>query len=1717
MLNRHKWHHILVLLGTLCSPVAILAQNRNLTVAVLVNSANTTGYNTSTSNPGEYQMFSERYLKHLQVPYQVIDVSTTSPPADLSSRQLIIAAHRGLQFTTLWRDSIVSAVNEGVGFLNLDSDPAIGTQSHIQTIFGATGSSLGTASTQIVVPAAVQPGGSAAHYVAGLQRSYLQNPGDQVYPFHANQGGVVNTATSTLLTNANGTVVALLGNDALIRTTTYGAGRAVYFGTLTYLNADRFGFVMGVDDLFWRSVVWAARKPFVLRGYPRFWSVRMDHNVDTGWPSRIRQMYDPTLTGNKAPDGTGGPWKVTGSVYTDLLPPGDSGRALLIQDIQTGKIQVSPHSTRSVDFGDIFWNGPAQRALTDSEWLSNVNDIIAWQNGNGGADRIPTMSKWWLGHFYDLSNNLGYDLWNTFGARYIGTTIKPGFQYNFDPLQYGGAERLRVSPFWNYQLPPKPQADSTSDESYSFFFSDDLTISSRAGLPSRTFSLFGSRSLDIVNAGTVDMNFCNSDGSGLAFAESKFQWYTWRLFSSLVPVEVYTHDDKYSLCPDANRRQLIQFVSSFLNSEKAVHIFMQDMSQYTYARNKSNLAGASFNGSQITYTFTGAALDPDGALVPTQVMVFSGDTEGQWQNVAGFTSGLVVSMTPPPAPPTVTAVNPPSGPIAGGTSITISGAGFTSAATVTVGGNSATGVTFIDSSTLRANTPAGPQGPADVSVFTVNGSGTLKGGFTYLGPPGITRLSPTSGSSIGQNVLNLFGISLTPGTQVTFGSTPATNVNVVSTTMLTATIPAGTSGTVANVTVSNGNGSSTLNSAYSYLDPSTILMQDSFNGDSPVIWQPSPLGLAQGWTRVSGANDYSGLGHTQQYGGSAGWANYAVEAKIQLFSLSNYPGGIRGRVSPSTGTGYAVWLYPGSNLLRLYRVTGWNIDSPGLSTIGSAILTFDATQYHTVRIAFQGSTIQVYWDGVLQITATDSTYPAGLVAFDVSNQHIRYEDVLVTGAASSGPFVTSLSISPSSVLLNAMGATQQLQVTATYSDGTSEDVSNNTGTTYTSSNPSIVSVNSTGLVTAQFAGTSTVNATFGAWLATSNVSVNITVPTVTRVSPPQGSTAGGDRVDLYGFNLSTSTTVKIGGNNATVQSALSDGSRMTVLVPAGAAGAADIVVTNSNGTTTSAGGYTYVDPLTILFADSFNLGSLSNWTASPLGLFTNWSAAQDVADYNGGGATQIYAGNPGWTDYAVSARFQLFSNQNYLGGLRGRVNTSTGQCYAAWLYPGSSQIKLFRTGSWSVDAPGLVVLSTANAVNLNPNVFHELKLLFSGTQVSVIYDGATVIQVTDTALSAGAIALDVSNQHIQFDDVFVTSSVPAASLTGITVTPSSFTLAAAGATQQLTVTASYSNGTTQNVTNNSGTIYSTSDASKATVSPTGLVTAVANGTATITATFSSQSATATATVNIAAPTITRVSPPQGSTAGGDRMDLYGLNLNTGTTVKIRGQDASVQSALPDGSRMTVLVPAGAAGSADITVSNGGGTTTLTGGYTYVDPLTILFADNFNLGSLGNWTASPLGLFPNWGAAQDVADYNGGGHTQIYAGNSGWTNYSVETRFQLFSSQNFPGGLRGRVNTSTGQSYALWLYPGSLQVKLLRTGGWSVDSAGLAVLSTATVANMDPNVFHRLKLVFSGTQITVIYDGAAVIQVTDTALSTGAVALDVSNQHIQFDDVFVTQP
>jgi hypothetical protein len=85
--------------------------------------------------------------------------------------------------------------------------------------------------------------------------------------------------------------------------------------------------------------------------------------------------------------------------------------------------------------------------------------------------------------------------------------------------------------------------------------------------------------------------------------------------------------------------------------------------------------------------------------------------------------------------PTISSVSPSSGPVAGGSPVTITGTNFQAGATVTFGGAAGTGVVVSGGgTTIGVTTPAHAVGTVDVNVVNPGGSGgTATLAYTYLG------------------------------------------------------------------------------------------------------------------------------------------------------------------------------------------------------------------------------------------------------------------------------------------------------------------------------------------------------------------------------------------------------------------------------------------------------------------------------------------------------------------------------------------------------------------------------------------------------------------------------------------------------------------------------------------------------------------------------------------------------------------------------------------------------------------------------------------------------------------------------------------------------------------------------------------------------------------------------------------------------------------------
>jgi alpha-tubulin suppressor-like RCC1 family protein len=173
--------------------------------------------------------------------------------------------------------------------------------------------------------------------------------------------------------------------------------------------------------------------------------------------------------------------------------------------------------------------------------------------------------------------------------------------------------------------------------------------------------------------------------------------------------------------------------------------------------------------------------------------------------------------------PSVSGLEPASGPESGGTSVTIRGANLTGASEVRFGLAAAASFAVNSASSITAVAPPG-SGTVDVTVITPEGGSraTEADHFTYVLPPAVTKIEPGSGPEAGATSVVITGTNLTSATTVKFGSANAASFKVNSETSVTAISPTGKGNVDLTVTTVGGTTATGPTDVFSYLPPPTV-------------------------------------------------------------------------------------------------------------------------------------------------------------------------------------------------------------------------------------------------------------------------------------------------------------------------------------------------------------------------------------------------------------------------------------------------------------------------------------------------------------------------------------------------------------------------------------------------------------------------------------------------------------------------------------------------------------------------------------------------------------------------------------------------------------------------------------------------------------------------------------------------------------------------------
>lgn len=168
----------------------------------------------------------------------------------------------------------------------------------------------------------------------------------------------------------------------------------------------------------------------------------------------------------------------------------------------------------------------------------------------------------------------------------------------------------------------------------------------------------------------------------------------------------------------------------------------------------------------------------------------------------------------------VDSISPDDGPVAGGTSVTVHGSGFSHATAVYFGSQRAASYhVSSDSSMTAVSPPVSTPGSVHVVVqFGGSGTAASTATFTYLARPRVASVSPMTGTTGGGTWVTIDGTALARTIQVSFGGASATRIDMVSDTELRALTPAHLAGPV-DVTITTPGGTSATSPAdrFTYL------------------------------------------------------------------------------------------------------------------------------------------------------------------------------------------------------------------------------------------------------------------------------------------------------------------------------------------------------------------------------------------------------------------------------------------------------------------------------------------------------------------------------------------------------------------------------------------------------------------------------------------------------------------------------------------------------------------------------------------------------------------------------------------------------------------------------------------------------------------------------------------------------------------------------------
>jgi hypothetical protein len=554
------------------------------------------------------------YLENFGVPYTVQDIATNAVTTDLTRCALLIVGHKQLDTNHVYLDTnaqanISRAVSNGVGLVNFDNDLSIGAVPRYQFVQDIFGFNYGSAVTAANVTFPPTEPGSQMHYITALHQI------NETLTLAAS----MSLAGITMPTNVTG--ILLSSGHPLLAVKKFGFGRAVEWATYDWIPTTVLGPQEGLDDTLWRSLVWAARKPFVMRGMPNFVTFRVDDSEGPFWWAQMAidagfKPFLPVFLGNI----------------------NQANTADLRRMVTNGNATTSIHSfTSSTMF---YFNHATETSYSDSVISNNFYIGTQWHLTNG----IP-ISKVVQTHYSEIGPNAfaGLQQW---GVEFIPIEVVPGtVEYGANPAPW-----LIAGPYRYYETPGQGQSNLP------LYYADFLAIPGHPEMAGKFFNCY----TEIRDAGVCN-EWCPNSGD-VATVIARGTDMLKRSMDSLVLPTLFTHEwyiHQTTCCGSAagtissnNWRTILSGITNNLAAYKPAYVTLDYGNQYVRATRTSRITASQFDPSSgdVSVTLSGYA-DLD-----TSVNVYVGMDNAISNHVgtiAAFTNPITVTAATVSMPPLI--------------------------------------------------------------------------------------------------------------------------------------------------------------------------------------------------------------------------------------------------------------------------------------------------------------------------------------------------------------------------------------------------------------------------------------------------------------------------------------------------------------------------------------------------------------------------------------------------------------------------------------------------------------------------------------------------------------------------------------------------------------------------------------------------------------------------------------------------------------------------------------------------------------------------------------------------------------------------------------------------------------------------------------------------------------------------------------------------------